>query len=295
MTGRPRFEAATAPTKVELASGDLVQWEDWLRSALVAFTTGTTQEERRRAFAPFSIDPVSFGPAGALAREIRSAVRQANSAPSNATIEVLRRWSPAYDGWEGAALLIELATRLGSRDLYPALLRIIGLADTLDEVTKGNLAFLCVQAADERFKRTEVIGIMHRLVDLSVLRANLVADFAAILARNEFGGLDALPNTLLGALPSLAEPPHSGEMANAIARRLQKDLPPDQLMRALRPKDNDDGDVERFRAELQDILYPQQMNPLARRPTEQTKKEFDDKIGLPLSGENHPEQTRDIG
>ena len=267
-------------TKADLAEGDLTLWRDWLQSGVIAFTTGTTSEERRRAFTPFSIDPTSSGPAGALAKEIRLAVRQANSAPSNAAIEVLRRWSPAYEGWEGAAFLIELSTRLGARDLYPALLRLLDRVETLSEAAQHELAFLCTQSADERLKRTEVIGLMRKLEDLSLLRPHIVADFAQMLARSEFGGLDEIPATLLLALPSLGEPPHLGNMASAIARRLQQEFPADRLMRALEPHDGDEASAEKLRAELQVILYPKETHPFFRLPSIKTQQEFEAKTGI---------------
>jgi hypothetical protein len=246
----------TSPTKLELATGTIELWADWLRGALIAFTTTVPFHRRARAFAPFDIDPATQSPAGDIVEQIRQAVLESNVAPAKSAVEVLRSWSIPHDGWEGVAILIQVVMRFGGAGMASAIMRVIGQAERLPPDAQGELAFLAMEAAGERFRRSEISELARQLWRLDLLKPQLAADLAVYLTRDDFAGLQALPRTIVLLLPGITDESCQSAYVDAIAEKLRRTQPPHQLEWSLL-RDAADTEVQAiFRGELRKIVAP---------------------------------------
>lgn len=246
----------SAILKSELAAGSVDLWADWLREGLVASGSSQPLHRRIRAFAPLDIDPESPSLAGEIVQQIRNVAADANSAPAAAAIEVLRSWSPSLDGWEGAALLIQIAGRLGGRGLASGIQRLISHSEGLPRQAQDELAFLAIEAAAERFKRSEIAELARRLWQLDLLTPPLAAELAPLVARDDFAGLQGLPRAMVLMLPGITDESRKSEYVDAIASRLRRSYPPEDLYSALIKDQSDEPAQAMFREELLTIIAP---------------------------------------
>jgi len=237
-------------SEADLITGSVDLWAEWLRAAILSFSQRAASAREGSVFAPLDIDAASQSLAGDIAHQMRQ-LMEASPAAERAAVEVLSRWSPSYDGWEGAALLIQIASELGGGAmLAPAINRLLGMAETLPTQARGELAFLAMDAASQRFRRSEVVRLAEQLWQLDLLVPYLAADLAIILAGSDVAGLRELPVELIHVLPNITDEMSQPEYVEAIGDRLRVTFAPEQLIVALAPDDTDDDDLAEFRSAL---------------------------------------------
>jgi hypothetical protein len=217
----------THVTRQDLAQGSIETWASWLRTALVRYGKVAKAEERMLAFAPLDIDPGSQSPVGEIVRQIERLCD--GPEPAAAAAEVLRTWSPPLEGTPGAALLIQIANQLGSRGLAPAILRLIAKAEEAPLADQDELAFLALEAAADRFKRTEVAELAALMWRRNLVTPSRAADVAMLLARDHLFGLGGLPQAIVLLFPIITDESCEREYIEAIGNRLQLAYPTEEL------------------------------------------------------------------
>ncbi|OYY90243.1 MAG: hypothetical protein B7Y45_08020 [Sphingomonas sp. 28-66-16] len=246
----------TQVSREELIAASTDIWVSWLRSALLAFTAQVPVARKVSAFAPLFVDPETSSPAGEIFNQIRVLMIEPSGAPANAAVEVVRSWAPDLDGWRGAAIALQLATRLHGRGLYRATMMLLARSVDLPQRSKQDLAYLSVRAADARFRKSEVEDLSRTLWQLDLLEPNLAAELALIFAREDFGGLENLPGTVVRILPGLTVEPHDGLYAKAIALALIDEFPSNELVRCLATVRQEDNVRAALRAALAQLTVP---------------------------------------
>ncbi|MDF7776294.1 hypothetical protein P1X14_13645 [Sphingomonas sp. AOB5] len=263
-------------SETDLIHGSIDVWSPWLRAAIRSFTRPAAPMRDARVFAPLDIDAASPSLAGDIAHQIQLLTANGNPAAEQAAIDVLARWSLAYDGWEGAALLIQIATELGcgGPGVAPAINRLLGMAETQPAEARSALAFLAMDAASQRFKRFEVVQLAELLWQLDLLEPHLAADLAIILAGSDAKGLRELPVELITVLPNITDEQRQPNYVDAIADRLRVTFAPEQLAIALQPDDSDSDRLADFRNALAaTIVVPKDMPVVSQ----DTMSEFRDR------------------
>lgn len=243
-------------SREDLIAGSSEVWASWLRSAVLAFTAQIPLSRKVGAFAPLYVDPETASPAGEIFNQIRILMTEPSGAPANAAIEVLRSWAPDLDGWRGAALLLQLATRLHARGLYRATMMLLARAVDLPQAPKQDLAYLAARAAAARFRRSEVEDLCRTLWQLDLLDPEIAGDLALIFAREDFGGLVDLPQTIVRAIPGLTADPNEGLYVEAIASSLLVEFPSNELARCLANERQEDNVYAALRRRLAERTVP---------------------------------------
>ena len=254
----------TVLSKQDLSTGSAEVWADWLQHALLTYGRIAEVSERMSAFAPLDIDSATQSPAGEIVSQIRRI--SSGSEPAMAALEVLRTWSPPLDGTPGAVLLIQIANRLGARGLAPAILRLLGRAEELPAADQDEIAFLAIEAAADRFKRTEVAELAAMMWRRNLITPARAADFAMLMAQDHLFGLGGLPQALVLLFPNIAGESAEPEYIEAIGNRLLIAYPPETLGYAFGDQDDEkaperhppdpggagslERQIDRFRKEL---------------------------------------------
>jgi hypothetical protein len=236
-------------TRRQLAQASVQDWAEWLRSGLLAFVGPGSEANRLQAFRPLTIHPSARYPAGDLTREIRLLVGDRVRVPAKACDVVLSSWSPTLDPWQGAMLLIQVATRLGSLGLFDSCVELLRKTESLSSEAVERLISMMVVAAETRFTGEQVIEFGKQIGREGLWTPSLLADYSVVLARQ---GLEQLPRTILAVAPSIKEPPHTGEYSVPLARRWELEFERTALQTALEPMPDDDATTCRFRQALAD-------------------------------------------
>lgn len=222
-------------------------WHRWFRDGFLVFTQQAKLEDRVKAFWPLILDPLGHNPAGDLADQIQTVVKGRITIPSRACAQVLSEWSLIHDGWKGARLALQVATRIGSPDLSASSVRLISQSRELPGEAGEWLAWTAIRAAKERFMRSEIAKLGEAIARSELWTSPLVAEFSALLARDD---LKSLPVALLAAAPGILAEPHTGEYARGLAKRLTLEHDRKTLRAAFAPNSGDDENESRIRRVL---------------------------------------------
>lgn len=265
--------------KVGLASATDATWTEWLRAAVVHFCRpGSATSGGIEAFAPLLINPLGHNPAGELAAQLGAEFRTEKAA--KAVTAVIGSWSCVYDGWRGAVFLIQLAMRLGSPNLFPALQRLLRQSVEMSSEAKARLVWVALKAGQARlsFRDQQKLGAL--LSQLHLWTPVSLAEYAVMLADDD---LPLLPRRLLKTVPMVTIEPHTGEYAKPVAERLQQEFSEDELRLAfLTQKYDENEDVARIRMALKGelVLSDRSVSPVFETPQ-------------PLRALNLPESSSD--
>ncbi|MFL4468977.1 hypothetical protein ACERZ8_03495 [Tateyamaria armeniaca] len=240
----------------ELAEGDVDLWINWLREGVILYSAEAPTPVRFRAFSPLLVDPDSVNPAGDLVAQIRTIHLANKGVAGAAAVEALRTWSPALDGWQGAVLLLSISARLGGRGVADAGWNLIARSQDLPPDARAELAYVAVEAAKLRYKYTELVSLIELLWSEDLATPQLLAKLALLLARQDNGGLEMLPNRLATIMPALVEPPHSHTFVREIAAALRSNFGVEDLRTSLRPIEGEDEKIAEFRRVLLHLSHP---------------------------------------
>lgn len=266
-----------------LASAPLDAWTEWLHGAVLAFFAPAPPEHKLGAFAPFIIDPASDGPSGAIADQLRRVGRNALRVAPKATTEVLRGWSLGRDGLEGALLLVELGIQLGSLNLYAAVSRLLDQAIILSKPAQRDLSFLIAQAAAQgRFRRSEVAGLLQRLSRMDSATPTTIAELCVALAEGNPEQLHTLPTNIALILSDLPDSAFGGDVVNALARKLQFHFTELDLSAAFGPHPGEIETAAALRDRIYRAIFPVEFSDAAPDLTidPQTRREFERRTGI---------------
>jgi hypothetical protein len=240
----------------DLSQGNLEFWYAWLREGLIAYTSDDSVPQRYKAFSPLLVDPQSGNPASDLVKQLRTVKLERSGVIDGAVIEVLRYWSLPADGWRPATLLISVAARLGGRGVAQAIRDLIARSGDLPEDVRGELAYVALEAAKIRYKYSEIFSLVELLWTEKLGTPRLVAKIALLMSRVDLGGLRMMPVNLVKMMPTLVQPPNSGDYVRAIATALRNEYGVEDLTVGLLPIKDEAPNIAELRGVMLRLAAP---------------------------------------
>lgn len=238
-------------TRRELAALPAEGWARWLRSGVLAFHRGATEQDRLRALAPLTIHPTERYPAAKLAQEIVTLTKEQTRVPGKACEIVLEAWSFAHDAWQEALFILDVANRLGSLGLFSCCIDLLRKSDSLLPDAAETFTSSMIMTATRRFTAEQVVALGQEIGANELWTPSLLADYTALFGQRE---LADLPRVILEVVPGIKEGPHDGDFSRPLALRLAVNFDRADLKMALKAVRGEEPIVASFRQTLAEEL-----------------------------------------